>query len=123
MIAYNLSLEYTLQPGWMAPFIDGLREARAVARVCANCARISFVPLRTCLCGGTSGTWKTLSGHAEIHTRTTGSDGDFALVRFKGASGLATVRLADMPPEATLGILVPATGDLPQLILGPERTV
>ncbi|MFT7189756.1 MAG: hypothetical protein ACI9KS_001450, partial [Sulfitobacter sp.] len=26
MIAYNLSLEYTLQPGWMAPFIDGLRE-------------------------------------------------------------------------------------------------
>ena len=122
MIAYHLSLDYTLQPGWLAPFVDGLRTGRAVARACTDCARVSFPPLKTCACGCNSGTWQTLSGHAEIHTRTTGSDGDFALVRFDGASGLATVRLADMPPGATGGTLAPATSDLPQLILGRERT-
>lgn len=122
MTAFHLSLDYTLQPGWMAPFIEGLREGRVVARACTACARVSFPPLKSCPCGCRDGTWHTLSGHAGIKARTIGSDGDFALVRFDGASGLATLRLANLPPEATRGTLAPAMDALPQLILGPEKT-
>ncbi len=122
MTRYQMSLDYTLNPGWMAPFIEGLHEGRAVARACTDCARVSFPPLKTCLCGGREGLWRVLSGRAEFVTRTTGSDGDFALAQFEGASGLATLRLADMPVAASHGQLRPATGPVPQLILGPERT-
>lgn len=122
MIPFTLSLEYTLHSGWMAPFVEGLQAGKAVARACSECAHVSFPPLKTCACGSTRAAWQTLSGRADITARTTGADGDFALARFEGASGLATVRLADMPPDATRGTLTPATGALPQLILSPVRT-
>lgn len=119
MIAHDLTLHYALAPGWMAPFVDGLLQGRAMARHCGACGAASFPPRRTCACGHGEGNWVALPGTASILFRTQGRDGDFALARFDGADGSAVTRLQDMPPDRGRGRIRAAPGPLPQLILGP----
>ncbi len=117
MISYQLQLDYALHPGWMAPFVEGLRDGQAVARSCGVCSRVSFPPVRICDCGEADGTWTTLTGTAEVTLRTTGSDGQFALVRFEGADTSSVVRLQDNVEGH--GALRASEGDVPKMILGP----
>ena len=117
MISHQMSLDYTLSPGWQAPFVQGLFAGQAKARKCGACAAISFPPVRICDCGGTDAAWHSLTGTAKILFRTTGTDGDFALVQFDGADTQSVVRLQDVPNECQHGQLMPAPENTPQMIL------
>jgi len=117
----DLTLSYDLSPGWLAPYIDGLRAGRAVGARCRTCAKVSFPPLRTCPCGGRETTWADLPGTATLHYRSTGSDGDFALVAFDGAAALCVARLDGFGPKDRLGIITAATGPRPGLCLRPVK--
>ena len=121
MIAHHLTLDYTLAPGWMAPFVEGLQAGKAMARRCEACQAVSFPPLRVCPCGGREASWVALSGRADILFRATGRDGDFALVRFEGASTNTTLALVDMGPKARRGVLLRSYGPLPALRLTSDR--
>ena len=121
MTSYRLALDYSLPAGWLAPYLDGLREGRAMGWACASGGTVSFPPLRAGSGGPADGAWVRLSGRATILARTSGSDGDFALAAFEGAKGAATVRLVDLPEAASEGTLLPGTGPMPQLCLGPLR--
>jgi len=112
-----MTLDYTLNPGWMAPFVDGLKAGQAMARCCEGCHATSFPPLRSCECGAVDGSWVTLSGSADILYRTTGADGEFGLVHFDGATTKTTVRLVDMAADDTRGWLLASEGNLPALQL------
>lgn len=115
----DLSLSYDLSPGWLAPYVDGLRVGQAVGARCTSCDRVSFPPLRSCPCGGRASIWADLPGTASLRFRSTGSDGDFALVAFDGATGLAVVRLDGFGPDDRFGRISAATGPRPALILRP----
>lgn len=116
MVPYTLSLDYTLHPGWMAPFVEGLQAGLAVARRCAACGQTAFPPQRLCACGEGDGVWMTLAGDANITFRTEGADGAFALVVFDGADTAAVVRLSGLAADQTRGTLqASVTG----LTLGP----
>lgn len=115
----DLSLTYDLAPGWLAPYINGLRAGQAVAARCTGCDRVSFPPLRICPCGGRATLWANLPGTASLRFRSTGSDGDFALVAFDGASGLAVARLDGFGPDAQHGQISAANGPRPGLVLRP----
>ena len=117
MIDYSLSLDYRLSPGWLSPFVDGLSEGKIMARQCSACCRTSVPPVRSCVCGCGDGQWTALSGHARIIKRSSGSDGDFALVRFDGADTLSVVSLESLPSDATHGVIKTLDTDLPTLIL------
>lgn len=119
MIKHQIVLDYTLAPGWMKPFVDGLITGNAVALKCASCALISYPPQRTCTCGETQSDWITLSGIAEIVFRTTGSDGDFGLVRFDGADTQTVVRLEAFSIHLERGRIAKSEGGLPKMILEP----
>jgi len=121
MTTVHLPLEYDLKAGWLSPFVEGLTQGRAVARVCAACGRVSFPPLRTCTCGSAEGEWVILSGRATVITRTSGTDGDFALARFDGADGLTTVALQSTATVAQSPLVLQAS-DPPRLVLGLEDT-
>jgi uncharacterized protein len=88
-----LTLDYTLGEGFLAPYLDGLREGHAVAARCPSCGRISLPPDPTCPCGTRSTQTLPLPGTATLLWRTTGTDGDVALVRFDGADTLSLARL------------------------------
>lgn len=129
MTNFSLTLDYDLKAGWLAPFVEGLTKGQAVARRCASCGRVSFPPLRTCSCGSQEGDWVTLSGRAVLKARTRGADGDFGLVAFEGAEGLASVVLDGLEgPEGLDGPVDPrsdlvlrlSTQGTPRLILSPE---
>ncbi|MEO9517916.1 MAG: zinc ribbon domain-containing protein [Paracoccaceae bacterium] len=120
MISHHLALDYTLAPGWFAPFVDGLKQGAATGRHCSDCAKVSFPPVRVCSCGSSNATWVVLSGRAEIIWRTDGSDGSFALARFEGANALSSVKLIDVGGDATHGQLIASEGDLPMLLLTGE---
>ncbi|OAN76350.1 hypothetical protein A8B78_02370 [Jannaschia sp. EhC01] len=105
MVAYHLSLDYNLHPGWMTPFVEGLQAGLAVARRCAACAQTAFPPQRICACGEADGAWITLTGDAIITFRTEGADGAFALVVFAGADTSAVVRLTGLASDQTRGTL------------------
>lgn len=122
MIVHSMTLEYTLPPGWMSPYVEALREGRAMARRCTDCAAVSFPPLRCCPCGCAKADWTDLPGTATITHRTDGTDGSFALVRFDGAETQAVVRLQDLPPTEASGRLRPLTHPLPALILYPVES-
>jgi hypothetical protein len=122
MIPHRLTLDYTLQPGWLAPFVEGLQSGQAVARRCDACGRVSFPPQRTCDCGRQSGDWTTLLGTAEIRFRTSGADGDFALAAFTGAQSLTVARVEGLSPDETLGRLRASQTGAPMIILGPMTT-
>ena len=119
MTDIQLSLDYTLSPGWLLPWVEGLREGRAVARTCESCNRVSFVPLRVCACGGVAGTWVDLSGLATVLTRTAGSDGSFALARFDGADTQTVVALSNFPEGHLTGRLRASEAERPAIILQP----
>jgi uncharacterized OB-fold protein len=120
MIAHDITLEYTLNSGWMTPYVDGLRKGEAMARRCATCAKVSFPPVRICDCGGRDGFWEPLSGVAQVTLRTTGQDGDFAMASFEGAGTQTVVKLVNFGPTDTHGRLIAAT-ELPALCLGPKE--
>ncbi|MEP3276751.1 MAG: hypothetical protein ABJN26_23135 [Stappiaceae bacterium] len=121
MIPHDVRLTYSLSPGWMTPFVEGLSKGDAVARRCARCAFVSFPPIRTCECGTAEGNWVTLSGTADICFRTHGSAGDFALVAFDGADTKSVVRLEKFPLVQTAGKLLPQEIPLPALVLHPVK--
>jgi uncharacterized protein len=88
-----LTLDYDLAEGFLGPYLTGLRDGRAVAGACTACHRIALPPEATCPCGARRFAAHTLSGKATVLWRTTGTDGDVALVRFDGADTLSVARL------------------------------
>jgi len=124
MMRHQLSLDYTLSPGWLQPWVDGLMKGEAVARVCVSCGSKSFAPQRVCDCGCGEGNWVPLSGTALVIRQTDGVDGHFAVVRFDGADNDVVVRLEGFSPSQTRGRLAKPEGDVPQMILKPlEGTI
>jgi len=122
MINYTLQLDYQLNPGWLEPYVSGLKNGKLVARLCASCSRTSLPPSRCCSCGHSVGSWKTISGSADIVYRCSGTDGDFALVQFHGVDTLTVVALHGVPPNALTGVIKQTEDDLPRLILQAEST-
>ena len=88
-----LCLDYDLGEGFLGPYLSGLRHGRAVAGRCTACGRVALPPEATCLCGAGAVTAHPLPGWATVIWRTTGQDGDVALVRFDGADTLSLARL------------------------------
>lgn len=119
MIAHRQTLDYTLETGWLTPFVNGLQDGVACARRCDRCANVSFPPVRVCGCGSAEGTWATLFGGATILWRTVGPDGDFALVQCDGADTQTVVRLVGFGAEETQGKLTASGSDQPALCLSP----
>ncbi|WP_421855937.1 Zn-ribbon domain-containing OB-fold protein [Oricola sp.] len=118
----DFTLDYELGEGWLAPWVEGLREGRAIASYCKECGAAHFPPLRICPESGERSTdWRTLSGRATILFRTTGADGDFALVRFDGAASAAVAKIQDVPTGIVRCALQPAPGGPPAIIVGPEE--
>jgi len=117
----TVALEYSLGEGWLMPWRDGLRQGKAVASTCAACGEAQFPPLRACpSCRARSDGWCTLSGAGTILNRTTGADGDFAMIRFDGAKGAAIARAEAIPPDATRASLAACPDDPPTLVLIAE---
>ena len=119
MIPHRLQLDYSLAPGWLQPWVEALKAGSALARRCAKCGKISFVPLITCTCGCAEGSWTPLPGTATIDKRTDGADGSFALVTFDGADTSTVVRLEDFPEGTSRGSIAAAKDGLPALVLRP----
>ncbi len=115
----RLTLDYTLGEGFLAPYLDGLRQGEARAGRCSSCGRLALPPEPVCACGGRDPAMVTLSGGATVLWRTTGSDGDVALVRFDGADSHALARLDGFAGQ-TRGRIAPNTGAA--LVLMPEVT-
>lgn len=115
----RLTLDYTLGEGFLAPYLDGLRAGRAIAGRCATCGRTSLPPEPTCPCGARTSQPIPLTGEATVHWRTTGTDGDVALVRFDGADTLSLARLENFTDE-TRGHIIPAPHAA--LVLSPKAT-
>lgn len=120
MVTLPLTLDYTLPSGWLKPWVDAVFEGRALARRCAACHRVSFAPLRQCDCGERDGVWIELPGTAQIHFRTEGVDGSFALARFDGADTLATAILKNVPEDQDRVTIIPSPRrDIPVVALAP----
>ncbi|WP_171128495.1 MULTISPECIES: Zn-ribbon domain-containing OB-fold protein [unclassified Ruegeria] len=118
---HQVSLDYSLAEGWLAPWIEGLRQGKAIASHCKTCGGAQFPPLRVCPdCRTPSDGWVTLSGRAAIQWRTTGADGDFAVAKFEGAHGATVLRSAHLPPHAAHGRLRACAEGPPILQLEPE---
>jgi len=119
----GISLDYTLGEGWLAPWLDGVREGKALASNCAVCSAAHFPPLRVCpACRVPCDGWRALSGGGLIVHRTTGTDGDFAMVRFDGARGAAIAPADELPEGTTRVALAPCDDDPPRLVLVPEAS-
>lgn len=119
MIDLTLTLDYQLHPGWLAPWVDGILQGKAVAHSCAACGQVSFVPQRTCDCGETEGAWKTLPGTATILNVTDGVDGCFGLVRFDGANTSCVARLSGFTSQPKRGQIITPKAGLPAVIVAP----
>lgn len=116
-----LELNYTVEEGWLSTWLDGLRVGKAIASTCSTCDAVQFPPLRACpKCRTPSDGWRTLDGGATVLFRTNGTDGDFAMVQFDGASSAAIARSDALATEATRAMLAPSSVDPPQLSLSPE---
>jgi hypothetical protein len=115
----TLTLDYTLSPGWLSPYVEGLRRGEAIAARCTACGRTSLPPQRACACGSTGSQFVRLSGEACVAARASGTDGDFALVRFDGADTLSVARLEGWG-TGTRGCIRASPGERPALILAPK---
>ncbi|MCU0314653.1 MAG: hypothetical protein MUC84_11420 [Solirubrobacteraceae bacterium] len=89
----SLSLDVTAGEGFLAPYLDGLRRGEAIAGRCTACGRTALPPEPRCRCGAAAAEMRRLAGTATVLWRTTGTDGDAALVRFDGADTLSVARL------------------------------
>lgn len=117
----NVTLEYALGEGWLAPWLDGLREGRPVASTCSACGDAHFPPLRVCpTCRSRCVGWRNLGGGATILCRTQGTDGDFAMARFDGARSATIARADGLPENATRAVLAACPDDPPFLSLVTE---
>lgn len=113
----TLTLDYDLGEGFLGPYLDGLRAGRAVAGRCGGCGRVALPPVATCVCGARGAGPVVLPGAATVVWRTTGADGDVALVQFDGADGPSLARL-DGFGTGTRGCIRADAGGA--LVLGPE---
>ena len=113
----SLTLDYDLAEGFLGPYLSGLREGRAVAGVCVACHRVALPPEATCPCGARDFVTHTLAGTATVMWRTTGTDGDIALVRFDGADTLSVARLDGFGHQVRGVIAAQPDG---ALVIGPE---
>jgi uncharacterized OB-fold protein len=114
-----LTLDYDLGEGFLGPYLEGLRRGTAVAGRCTACGRVAMPPERICPCGARDPVAHPLGGAATVRWRTTGADGDVALVRFEGADTLSLARLQGFADQ-THGRIVadPGAG----LVLVPKET-
>lgn len=121
---HQLTLEYDLGEGTLAPFLDALSRGVAKATQCAHCNRVTFPPERTCACGHNESKpadpdWITLSGEGDVVQCTTGVGGCFALVRFDGADNCGVCRsTADVQSGNRVG-LIPSRRGRPALTVTP----
>jgi uncharacterized protein len=113
----TLTLDYTLGEGFLAPYLDGLRSGTAMASRCTACGCVALPPAPVCDCGARDPAMVALAGTATILWRTTGTDGDVALVRFDGADSNALARLDGFTRE-TRGRIAPSAEAA--LVLTPE---
>jgi uncharacterized OB-fold protein len=113
----RLTLDYTLGEGFLAPYLDGLRQGVARAGRCAACGRVALPPEPVCDCGARDPAIVALAGKATIIFRTTGADGDVGLVRFDGADSHSLARL-DGFDHQTRGRIAPSADAA--LVLTPE---
>ena len=105
--------------GWLEPYLAALRDGRAVAGRC-DCGRVSLPPEATCpVCRLPVTASVTLPGSATLIARTTGTEGDVALVRFDGAT-TASIAVLRGFTDQTRGRITVAPAHLPHLILKPE---
>jgi uncharacterized OB-fold protein len=114
---FALSLDVTAGEGFLAPYLDGLRRGEAIAGHCAACGRTALPPEPRCRCGASPSEMRRLSGKAAILWRTTGTDGDAALVRFDGADTLSVARLAAVGPATRVRL---AASDEAALVVTAE---
>ena len=119
MIPFSQTLDYSLETGWLTPFVTGLQMGDVIARTCQSCACVSFPPQRVCPCGDRKGDWVTLAGTATIKWRTHGADGDFALAQFDGASTQTVLRLVGFDATQKRGKLIASGSNAPALSLAP----
>lgn len=105
--------------GWLEPYLDALRDGRAVASRC-DCGRVSLPPEATCpVCRLPVTASVTLADFATLIARTSGTEGDVALVRFDGATTASVAVLRGFTGQ-TRGRIAAAPADRPHLILMPE---
>ena len=117
----RVELDYSLGEGWLAPWLEGLRQGKAVASTCGACGAAQFPPLRICpACRVPSDGWSALGGGATILFRTIGTDGDFALVRFDGAEGAALARASALPQGADRAVIGASPNGPPVISLKSE---
>lgn len=117
----QVTLDYTITLGQLAPYAKALQEGRALASACNNCEFTAFPPRVVCTqCESNDFTWKKLSGGAQILERTAGTDREFALVQFSGADTRTVVRLHDIPVHASIGRLIVPRDELIGLWLGAD---
>ena len=104
--------------GWLGPYLSGLRAGLAIAG-CCPCGRVSLPPETRCgVCHGPVTAMVTLPGAATLIHRSTGADGDVALVQFDGAT-TASVAVLRGVEDQTRGMIAPAPAGRPHLILTP----
>jgi uncharacterized OB-fold protein len=106
--------------GWLEPYLAGLRLGQAIAGHCTDCGRVSLPPEAVCpVCRLPVTALVTLPGTATLIARTTGTEGDVALVQFDGATTASVAALRGFTNQ-TLGRIVATPADRPHLILMPE---
>ncbi len=112
-----VTLDYDLAEGFLAPYLSGLRDGRAVAGACSACGRVALPPEATCPCGASDFSAVPLSGRAAVLWRTTGTEGDVGLVRFDGADTLSVARLEGFSRQRR-GVVMARPDSA--LVIGPE---
>ena len=125
---YRLELDYALGSGALAPYLEAVKDGRALATRHMDAPGTNFPPQRVFGSGTTGGgttrvEWVELSGKGDLLFRTDGPAGSFCLVHFDGADNRATARLLNPTATGTRVALQKADGALPGLcvrIIGDE---
>jgi uncharacterized OB-fold protein len=113
---YQMTLDYTIPFGDLAPYFEALQVGKALASECIKCGYVAFPARINCgACGSENTKWTPLKGTAHIQFQTDGASDSFALVKFDGADTASTVGLLNPNQETTIGSLVAPRGDAPGL--------
>jgi uncharacterized protein len=119
----EVTLDYTLEFGALAPYITALGKGEALASACQNCGFTAYPARLLCpKCASSPVEWKPLSGRAQIVHRTAGPEHAFALVQFEGADTRSVVRLHAIPPHVSQGWLIAPRDELTGLWLGADAS-